>query len=360
MNLENIDEFLFIKAKKTIDAYFLYMDNGFQIIDPKAKQIPNKREHLIHEYFGRKAIEYQVVSTTFASEVFHIVETYLKSNLLRVGEYLLYPSIDRYPENKEKLEKFNQTEKNEITNILTGFAKAIVQKKENRIQELSKKIGHNMFSEPKELLVNSITCSEALYRLEKFLNWKISDETKERFRLFIENRNEIIHFYKLTNLTFSCSHSMYVLVSLSGSNPEIYPLFATIPDYLKDKLDSYNILIHEILFNVEIEKALNKTKDNVKAVNNVFASGIKNSQTTKEQEEVSDEKGEVKGTYTKAEKQQVHKNAYEKWTEEDDEKLELLFCEGKTVKELMNIFARNEGAIKSRIKKLELREKYDR
>lgn len=65
-------------------------------------------------------------------------------------------------------------------------------------------------------------------------------------------------------------------------------------------------------------------------------------------------------SYTKAGKQAAHKNAYEKWTEEDDEKLELLFCEGKTVKELMSIFARNEGAIKSRIKKLELREKYDR
>ncbi|PSK89891.1 hypothetical protein [Taibaiella chishuiensis] len=65
-------------------------------------------------------------------------------------------------------------------------------------------------------------------------------------------------------------------------------------------------------------------------------------------------------SYTKAGKQQAHKNAYERWTEEDDERLELLFCEGKSVRELMNIFARNEGAIESRIKKLELREKYDR
>lgn len=67
-----------------------------------------------------------------------------------------------------------------------------------------------------------------------------------------------------------------------------------------------------------------------------------------------------KKTYTKAEKQQAHKNAYERWATEDDEKLELLFCEGKTIKELSVIFARNEGAIESRIKKLELREKYDR
>jgi hypothetical protein len=51
-------------------------------------------------------------------------------------------------------------------------------------------------------------------------------------------------------------------------------------------------------------------------------------------------------------------NAYEKWTVEDDEKLEILFCEGKTVKELTQIFQRKPGAIRSRIKKLELKEKY--
>lgn len=68
----------------------------------------------------------------------------------------------------------------------------------------------------------------------------------------------------------------------------------------------------------------------------------------------------TKKTYTKAEKQQSNKNAYERWTMEDDEKLELLFCEGKTVKELSAIFGRNEGSINSRIKKLELREKYSR
>ncbi|GEM_PF-3492734 len=279
MNLETIDEFLLIKAKNTIDAYFLYMEKGFKIIDSESKEIPKEKEHLIHEYFGKKAIEYQVVATTFVSEIFHIAETYLKSNLLRDGEYLIYPSIDKYPEHKEKLEKFNETERYEIKNVLVGFAKAIVHKKENRIQELSKRIGRIMFSEPKELLVNSITCSEALFRLENFLNWKISDEAKERFRLFIENRNEIIHFNKLTNLTFACSHSMYVLISLSSSNPTIYSLFSTIPDYLKDKLDSYNILIQEILFNVEVEKVLNKAKDNAEAVNDVFATNFNISQS---------------------------------------------------------------------------------
>lgn len=53
-----------------------------------------------------------------------------------------------------------------------------------------------------------------------------------------------------------------------------------------------------------------------------------------------------------------HSNAYKPWTQDDDDRLELLFCEGKTTKELSEIFQRQQGAILSRVKKLELEEKY--
>jgi len=53
-----------------------------------------------------------------------------------------------------------------------------------------------------------------------------------------------------------------------------------------------------------------------------------------------------------------HPNAYTPWTQEDDDRLELLFCEGKTIKQLSEIFGRKNGAINSRIKRLELEEKY--
>jgi hypothetical protein len=55
-----------------------------------------------------------------------------------------------------------------------------------------------------------------------------------------------------------------------------------------------------------------------------------------------------------------HPNAYMPWTTNDDEKLEGLYCEGKTSKELAELFQRNVGAINSRIKKLGLREKYEK
>jgi hypothetical protein len=53
-----------------------------------------------------------------------------------------------------------------------------------------------------------------------------------------------------------------------------------------------------------------------------------------------------------------HANAYERWSTEDDLQLEKLFCERKSVKELSEIFKRQPSAIRSRINKLELEEKY--
>lgn len=51
-------------------------------------------------------------------------------------------------------------------------------------------------------------------------------------------------------------------------------------------------------------------------------------------------------------------NAYNPWTDEDDEALTIMYCEGKTTKEMANKFHRTSGAIRSRIKKLELEDLY--
>ncbi len=68
----------------------------------------------------------------------------------------------------------------------------------------------------------------------------------------------------------------------------------------------------------------------------------------------------IQKSYTLEEKRLEHKNAYLPWTKVDDEKLEQLYCEGKKVSEIAQLFGRNKGSIESRIKKLELPEKYCR
>jgi hypothetical protein len=63
-------------------------------------------------------------------------------------------------------------------------------------------------------------------------------------------------------------------------------------------------------------------------------------------------------SYTVEEKRLIDMNAYKKWTKEEDDLFELMYCEGKSVKELSTHFGRNNGAIRSRINKLELEKKY--
>ena len=53
-----------------------------------------------------------------------------------------------------------------------------------------------------------------------------------------------------------------------------------------------------------------------------------------------------------------HKDAYKPWTTELDNELTTLFCEGINGRDLAKHFGRTKGAIRSRIKKLELEEKY--
>ena len=47
-------------------------------------------------------------------------------------------------------------------------------------------------------------------------------------------------------------------------------------------------------------------------------------------------------------------NAYKPWSTKDDEQLQMLFSNGKPIKELVVIFRRNAGGIKSRLRKLKL------
>lgn len=77
-----------------------------------------------------------------------------------------------------------------------------------------------------------------------------------------------------------------------------------------------------------------------------------------DKEEIDMIYGQSPKSYTLDDKRKVNAQAYLPWSVEDDERLEVLFCEGRSIRDLAEAFERNEGAISSRIKKLELKEKY--
>ena len=59
----------------------------------------------------------------------------------------------------------------------------------------------------------------------------------------------------------------------------------------------------------------------------------------------------------KDQQKQIHPNAYTKWSQEEDGLLKAMLKQGASINELMAQFKRNEGAIRSRVKKLYLDEK---
>lgn len=63
---------------------------------------------------------------------------------------------------------------------------------------------------------------------------------------------------------------------------------------------------------------------------------------------------DAEGVSYMEQQKQMHHNAYDKWTTEDDEQLRSHYERGVSIQDLCRIFGRNEGAIRSRIIKLGL------
>ena len=62
--------------------------------------------------------------------------------------------------------------------------------------------------------------------------------------------------------------------------------------------------------------------------------------------------------YSYDEVREKHKDAYKPWTDELDQELTVMFCEAVNASDIAKHFGRTKGAIKSRIKRLELEELY--
>ncbi len=62
--------------------------------------------------------------------------------------------------------------------------------------------------------------------------------------------------------------------------------------------------------------------------------------------------------YSVEKTREKYKDAFTPWTDAQDDKLTIMYCEGANIKEMATNFGRTSGAIRSRVKKLELKELY--
>lgn len=103
----------------------------------------------------------------------------------------------------------------------------------------------------------------------------------------------------------------------------------------------------ELLYKIPLEEIVFITLGDQSIVDYLYPLSSFDISMFLQQEEKNKEKA-----YTLNEKRKQFPNAYKPWSTEDDKLLVTLYYENRSIKELMSIFKRNEGAIYSRIQKL--------
>ncbi|MCX6156878.1 MAG: DUF3276 family protein [Ignavibacteriae bacterium] len=107
-----------------------------------------------------------------------------------------------------------------------------------------------------------------------------------------------------------------------------------------------------------LEKYHSLTKEKVIISQNIVEPENKTAISAQITDKSSNDSSVSNKKFTFAEIRTRFEKAYRPWSKEDDDKLEILFCEKKSVQELSKIFGRTSGSIRSRIAKLEFIDKY--
>jgi hypothetical protein len=103
----------------------------------------------------------------------------------------------------------------------------------------------------------------------------------------------------------------------------------------------------ELLYRIPLEEVVSIISEKQSIVGYLYPLSSFDISLFMQQEGKSKEKA-----YTLDEKRKQFPNAYKSWSTEDDKLLVTLYDENRSIKELISIFKRNEGAIRSRIQKL--------
>lgn len=119
----------------------------------------------------------------------------------------------------------------------------------------------------------------------------------------------------------------------------------------------YSVYKPKIVLDGEKQLTCSKCKLPVKEADN-FCSNCGQAQSQPAAAKTNNDADKKKPAYSLDDKRKEHKNAYAPWSAEEDALLEKLYAEGKNALDMPGIFGRNLGAIQSRIKKLDLQQKY--
>jgi hypothetical protein len=275
MDINKMDDFIYLKTKKVLDSFFDYLKPAFDIVKNQGVSLHSDSEKEILKDYNKDNLLYQINSTSLIMELFLVIELFIKTELFKSNECFLYRFLDKYPEEKKKENELLEKRNNEFDQLKIKMATSMKNGNMERYKNLINEFVVSIFDFRSSNEFISVSVSEALNRLINYLNWDIADEVLKKFNRLIYCRNEIIHFGNFNNLTIGVSSAQSIIHSLAlGAKNEsqkgFYKNFSQIPDEYAEQINYYN----EIFQHIYLHEYWNKI---IESSNDIYKKSLKDS-----------------------------------------------------------------------------------
>jgi hypothetical protein len=268
MDLSTIDEFIYLKAKNVLQEYFNYLKPGLDYAKAGKLNFDSSEEKACTTRYNRSVLLYQIKSSGFILDAFFIIELFMKSALFRKDKWLVFDSIDRYPEAVKKWEVQRTERKASIDKLINTILGSLKGKDNKTAEKCAEKLVPFLFaSESEEYIVDhSIDPQTALNRLIYCLNWRLTPKVVTLFTQLYNCRNEIIHFGIFDNISNGCHEALRTLMLFSGMQIVEYPQFSKIHNEFKPFLEPYKELWELIVLRESLPQITDKLINSLKKV----------------------------------------------------------------------------------------------
>ncbi len=278
----------------------------------KAIEYVTEKKKIKHIYF-----EGNINSYTYADEgasLYDILNLYNGEN--RLIKDKLIKAMKDLDELKEYIEKTEDVQLSLMVEIVKEYGNEI----SNIIKKIKDKHVDNDEKEKAEMIFSTVhRCKGMEYDAIQIVNDFITEEKLEKIKK--EIKKEDINLSKLNEEI----NLLYVAITRTRNSIHI-------PETLLPKDFPSSSFIHKMRVETTDENIENE---------NITINGIV--------EKIANPYEQIR---------EKHKDAYKPWTTELDDELTVMYCEGVNVRDMSKHFGRTKGAIRSRIKKLELEELY--
>lgn len=285
----------------------------------KAIEYVTEKKKVKNIYF-----EGNINSYTYADEGASLYDVL---NLYNEKRHLIKDKLIKEMKNLEELEDYVGKTEDVQLGLMIEIVREYGNKIPNIIRAIKEKHIDNDDKENAEMIFSTVhRCKGMEYDTIQIVNDFISEEKLEKLK---EDKEKSIIPEKINEEI----NLLYVAVTRTKNSIHI-------PETLMPKEFSRSSQIH-------VMKVLSEEEKETLAV-----------QTQPTYPKTESQEATNGKAYSFDEVRKTHKDAYKPWTEELDQELTVMYCEGINVRDLARHFGRTTGAIRSRIKKLELEELY--